>query len=352
MLNGEVNPNGISTTYYFEYGLSLSYGFYNPIKSGWPATSTVFVNEQITDLTQDTNYYYRIVASNSGGSSYGDCQTLITEKDTDGDDLSDSLENATCTVSNDVDTDDDGIIDGDEDANHKGIVDPGETDPCNPDTDGDGIQDGTEIGVTEGVADPDGDGPLKGTDPVVFCPDEGVGSTTEPLNPDSDNDGLTDGQEDLNGNGMVDAGERDPSSRDMSFAADSDQISNLYTCFVPHEKKIYAGTGSFENFLRYIRTLNAEVVAGWRAGGSGSRGMETPPTPKMIPSGTRYGWPRIQRVLFGCSGPTMPRRRRLRLSVSPMLLSGCRYHLLQDRSLENSEGIPARWKRPVQRSPC
>lgn len=130
--------------------------------------------------------------------------------DCDGDGLPDSLENTTCTDPFDADTDDDGIQDGVEDANHNGIVDAAETDPCNIDTDGDGIQDGTEKGITEPVADPDGGGVLRGTDTDIFQPDLDPGSTTDPLDDDTDNDGLLDGEEDANHNGKVDAGETDP----------------------------------------------------------------------------------------------------------------------------------------------
>ena len=135
-------------------------------------------------------------------------------KDSDGDGLSDSLENSWCTDPFDADSDDDGIPDGIEDANHNGVVDEGETDPCNIDTDGDGIQDGTESGVTESVPDPDGDGPLLGTDTNVFIPDADSNTTTYPLNKDSDGDGAWDGTEDANHNGSVDDGESDPN--DMS----------------------------------------------------------------------------------------------------------------------------------------
>jgi hypothetical protein len=132
-------------------------------------------------------------------------------QDSDGDGLSNFLENSWCTNLFDADSDDDGIPDGDEDANHNGVVDEGETDPCNVDTDGDGIQDGTELGITEPVVDPDGDGHLLGTDTDVFIPDADPNTTTNPLNADSDGDGAWDGTEDANHNGRVDAGETDPS---------------------------------------------------------------------------------------------------------------------------------------------
>ena len=62
-----------------------------------------------------------------------------------------------------------------EDADQDGVRDEGETDPTNPDTDGDGLSDGLEQGKGD---------------------DLDTSTTTDPLNPDSDEDGLTDGQED------------------------------------------------------------------------------------------------------------------------------------------------------------
>ena len=126
----------------------------------------------------------------------------MPDSDMDGDGILFEIESINCTDPNDADTDDDGRLDGDEDADHDGVLDPGETDPCNADTDGDGIQDGTELGVTAGHATDTG-----GT----FIPDaDGGATTTDPLDNDTDNDGLLDGEEDTNYNGMVDDGETDP----------------------------------------------------------------------------------------------------------------------------------------------
>ena len=132
--------------------------------------------------------------------------------DTDGDGLSDALENTTCTNPYDADTDDDGLKDGAEDVNANGVVDPGETDPCNADSDGDGIQDGTESGITTGVPDPDGTGPLLGTNLALFIPDADPSTTTDPTKFDTDGDGYSDGAEDSNKNGKVDPGESDPNN--------------------------------------------------------------------------------------------------------------------------------------------
>ncbi len=132
--------------------------------------------------------------------------------DADGDGLLDDQEASLGTNPSDADTDDDGLADGVEDANRNGVVDAGETSPLLADTDGDGLQDGTERGVTAGVPDPDGAGPLLGTStaPGAFVPDADPLTTTSPTDPDTDGDGFSDGAEDLNRNGRVDAGEYDP----------------------------------------------------------------------------------------------------------------------------------------------
>ncbi len=148
----------------------------------------------------------------------------VVDGDLDGDGLTDSVEAASCTNPADADTDDDGISDGEEDANQNGQFDDGETHPCDPDTDGDDVQDGTETGDADPAPDPDGAGPLLGTDPAAFQPDLDPASTTDPLEPDSDGDGIPDGQEDQNQNGRVDPGESDPDSlpQDCDFDLDAD----------------------------------------------------------------------------------------------------------------------------------
>jgi phosphodiesterase/alkaline phosphatase D-like protein len=78
-LNGTVNANGESTTYYFEYGTSTSYGFTSPVP---PATvtgaSATSVSEIIYELSRNTTYHYRLVASNASGANYGADQTFTT----------------------------------------------------------------------------------------------------------------------------------------------------------------------------------------------------------------------------------------------------------------------------------
>jgi parallel beta-helix repeat protein len=137
--------------------------------------------------------------------------------DSDGDCLSDEVEALLGTDIYDLDTDDDGISDADEDANHSGIVDDNETDPTKADTDDDYLQDGTELGITEPLSDPDEEGHLLGTDTNVFIPDADPTTTTDPLNPDTDGDGPKDGEEDINHNGRVDLGETDPNHKPLDL---------------------------------------------------------------------------------------------------------------------------------------
>ena len=171
----------------------------------------------------------------------------IPPPDSDGDCLSDAIEAQLGTVPNDLDSDDDGLSDGDEDQNHNGIVDDDETNPIMADTDGDQIQDGTELGVTEPIPDPDGEGPLLGTYAESFIPDSDTTSATDPLNPDTDGDGVSDGEEDMNQNGRFDPGETDPIHKPLDIFGI--ELGNRWT---------YEGTYQGEPFsvVREITTLD------------------------------------------------------------------------------------------------
>lgn len=138
--------------------------------------------------------------------------SVSVRADVDGDGLWDDQEMTACTSHLDVDSDDDGLGDGHEDANGNGRVDSNETDPCNSDTDEDGLADGMESGLANGIADPDGEGPMLATDPALFVPDADPASVSSPVHWDSDGDGYGDGAEDKNRNGRLDIGESDPAS--------------------------------------------------------------------------------------------------------------------------------------------
>jgi len=75
---GLIGPNNDSTTYYFEYGPTNSYGSITPEVSGLTGNSTELVSAVISSLSPGTLYHYRVVAYNAGGISYGDDLTFTT----------------------------------------------------------------------------------------------------------------------------------------------------------------------------------------------------------------------------------------------------------------------------------
>jgi hypothetical protein len=70
-LNGNVTPNGLSTNWYFDYGTSTSYGTRTPTKSAGSSGSAQSESASLTKLKVATVYHYRLVASNSAGTTYG-----------------------------------------------------------------------------------------------------------------------------------------------------------------------------------------------------------------------------------------------------------------------------------------
>jgi DNA-binding beta-propeller fold protein YncE len=68
-INGTVNPQGTSTTYYFEYGATKSYGTKAPTtpKEVGSGTSDIAVSQSATALFPGTTYHYRILAENANG---------------------------------------------------------------------------------------------------------------------------------------------------------------------------------------------------------------------------------------------------------------------------------------------
>jgi hypothetical protein len=159
--------------------------------------------------------------------------------DTDGDNIFDSVERGLTSALKDtdittghfvpdadpkfttnlilVDSDQDGLNDGDEDKNRNGAFDNGtdETNATYSDTDHDGIMDGTEVNgfymtimgvykkiVTDPLTnDTDGDGIIDGDEKVGYPIGPEIGDPiwpsvqTDPSNIDTDGDGLNDGQE-------------------------------------------------------------------------------------------------------------------------------------------------------------
>jgi hypothetical protein len=76
-LNGTVNPNGLTTTVHFQYGTTTHYGFTTGNRS-YTGNTTQSVSANITGLTLNTTYHFRLVGTNNGGTSYGDDRTFRT----------------------------------------------------------------------------------------------------------------------------------------------------------------------------------------------------------------------------------------------------------------------------------
>ncbi len=77
-LNGTLVPNGLATTWYFEYGTSTSYGTKTSVKSAGSGTSKSNVSASLSGLKAGTTYHYRLVAANSAGTTSGHDRTFST----------------------------------------------------------------------------------------------------------------------------------------------------------------------------------------------------------------------------------------------------------------------------------
>ena len=71
-LNGTVNPNGLPTDYHFDYGLTpFALNQSTPAVSAGSGSASIDVSAGITGLMSDTSYYFKIVASSTGGLASG-----------------------------------------------------------------------------------------------------------------------------------------------------------------------------------------------------------------------------------------------------------------------------------------
>ncbi|HUT53347.1 MAG TPA: FG-GAP-like repeat-containing protein, partial [bacterium] len=156
-------------------------------------------------------------------------------RDADGDGMTDTKETGSCTEPLNYDTDNDGIRDGLEDDDGDGLINQDDPGHCNPDTDADGLTDGDEVmtyGTDPLLPDTDGDGLTDG--------DEVLAYGTDPLLPDTDSDGLDDGAEilthgtdpnnpDTDGDGLSDGDEVTTHFTDpLSWDSDGDYIPDNY----------------------------------------------------------------------------------------------------------------------------
>jgi hypothetical protein len=70
-LRGTVTPNGLPTTWWFEYGTSTSYRWRTSAHGAGSGGSAVAVASVVNGLRPATTYHFRLVAQNSSGRAYG-----------------------------------------------------------------------------------------------------------------------------------------------------------------------------------------------------------------------------------------------------------------------------------------
>jgi len=77
-VTGTVSLGGDATTYQFEYGTSASYGLTTPAQNAGSGTDPVDARATLSNLTNDTTYHYRLVATNAAGVARGADRTFRT----------------------------------------------------------------------------------------------------------------------------------------------------------------------------------------------------------------------------------------------------------------------------------
>ncbi len=78
-LSGTVDPNGLPTSWYAEYGTSSSYGSRTPSQSAGSGSSSTGVSVNVDGLKAGVTYHFRIVATNDAGTDQGGDKTFKTD---------------------------------------------------------------------------------------------------------------------------------------------------------------------------------------------------------------------------------------------------------------------------------
>ena len=79
-VSGRVGNGGLPTSYYFEYGPSASYGAHTAVSQLAASSADSTVSATLRGLRPGTTYHYRVVATNSDGTSSGGDQTFRTAR--------------------------------------------------------------------------------------------------------------------------------------------------------------------------------------------------------------------------------------------------------------------------------
>jgi hypothetical protein len=78
-VGGTVDPNGSATGWWVEYGTSTSYGSRTDTQSAGAGASPVGVSVRLTGLRAGVTYHFRLVASNSVGTTRGGDKSFRTD---------------------------------------------------------------------------------------------------------------------------------------------------------------------------------------------------------------------------------------------------------------------------------
>jgi hypothetical protein len=80
VLKGAVDPRGLATTYYFQYGPTAAYGAQTPAVAIGSGTATVKVAQTVSNLQPYTTYHFRVLASSPGGTVASKDSTFTTKR--------------------------------------------------------------------------------------------------------------------------------------------------------------------------------------------------------------------------------------------------------------------------------
>lgn len=77
-LHGTVNPHGLQTGWFFNYGTTTAYGLKTPLSAAGNGTGLSFVSAPLASLSPETTYHFQLVAENASGTTAGLDQTFTT----------------------------------------------------------------------------------------------------------------------------------------------------------------------------------------------------------------------------------------------------------------------------------
>jgi phosphodiesterase/alkaline phosphatase D-like protein len=78
-LTGIVNPQGAATSYFFQYGTTLSYGTQTAFQTLPEGDTPVLVSAPLAGLEPGTWFFYRLVAFHGTAESFGQAEIFMTE---------------------------------------------------------------------------------------------------------------------------------------------------------------------------------------------------------------------------------------------------------------------------------